>query len=122
MGAAHIDLTIEASAYFTFDGVVRDGSPTGPPVPLTGYGARMMVRADVNDATPAASLTVGSGITLGTDPGSFTVTMDGTLTAAIGAAMHRGVYDLWLDPTGVKSGSSYPIMAGEVILVKPVTR
>lgn len=120
MTAARNDLTIEAGAFFQFNGVVQ--AQNRAPVSLAGYGARMQIRGQVSDVAPAVSLTVGSGIVLGSDPGSFTVTLDGTQTAAISAAMQKGLYDLWLDPDGAKSANSLRVMEGDVNILLPVTR
>jgi hypothetical protein len=120
MTAALNDLTIEAGAFFQFNAVVQ--AQNRAPVSLSGYGARMQIRQRVADVTPAVSLTMGSGIALGPDPGSFIITLDGDQTSAIGAAMQKGVYDLWLDPDGVKSPNSLRVMEGDVHVIVPVTR
>jgi len=120
MTAARNDLTIEAGAFFQFNGVVQAANRA--PVSLVGYGARMQVRKRREEPTAAVSLTMGAGIALGGETGSFVVTLDGDQTTAIAAAMAKGVYDLWLDPDGTKSANSIRVMEGEVNILLPVTR
>jgi hypothetical protein len=120
MTAAREDITLEAGAFWTMSLVYQ--TEARAPISLVGYGARMMIRAKLSDVAPAVSLTMGSGIALGTDTGSLIVTLDGTQTAAIAAAMQKGLFDLWLDPDGAKSPNSVRVIAGEVNILMPVTR
>lgn len=64
------------------------------PVNLTGYTARMQVRATKESPTTIVSLTSSSGISLGGVNGTIAVNMIPTATAALAAGVY--VYDLEL--------------------------
>lgn len=70
-------------------------APAGVVENLTGYTARMMIRANVADANPLLSLTSPSGgIVITAATGTVTVTITAAQTAALPAGVH--VYDLEL--------------------------
>lgn len=67
--------------------------PGGVVADLTGWSARMMIRAKVADASPLLSLTSPSGgIVITAATGTVTVTLTAAQTAALAAGVH--VYDL----------------------------
>lgn len=69
------------------------------PLNLTGYSATMQVRETIDSSSPAVSLTLGSGITLGGTAGTIQVTIASTATAAL--THEQYVYDLELTLNGV---------------------
>lgn len=79
----------------TFSRVFTWQDSTGLPVNLTGYTARMQVRATIDSASILLSLTTeNSGIALGGAAGTVTVTATATQTAAVAAGCY--VYDIEL--------------------------
>lgn len=115
MPAQTANLTIEQGATFrqTFfvkaaDGAARD---------LTGFSARMQVRATIDTPTPAASLTSPAG---GLTITAATGRIDALITAADTAAMtfSRAVYDLEL----VNGAEVERAFSGFVTLSREVTR
>jgi hypothetical protein len=91
-----------------------------PPVPvdLTGYSARMMIRAGANCGTTLlASLTTENGrITLNAEPGRIDLYISALDTEALAGA--SGVYDLEL----VNGQEVTRLLQGEVTLACEVTR
>ena len=62
---------------------------------LTGYTARLQVRATYDSSSTILSLTSAAGITLGGAAGTIAITASATTTAAL-TAPFSGVYDLEL--------------------------
>lgn len=92
MAGTH-DIVCDQGATFTRVFTWQDS--TGVPVNLTGYTARMQVRATINSASTLLSLTTeNSGIALGGAAGTVTITATATQTAAVAAGCY--VYDLEL--------------------------
>lgn len=91
--AAQYDFVCDQGATFSRSLTWQDS--TGSPINLTTYTARMQVRATVESAAAAISLTTeNSRITLGGVAGTITLTISATDTAALTAGEY--VYDLEL--------------------------
>ena len=92
---------------------------TGTAVNLTGYTARMQVRAAYDATTTILSLTSGAGdITLGGSAGTIAITASATVTAAL-TAPWTGVYDLELVSGG---GVVTRLLEGPATVSPEVTR
>jgi hypothetical protein len=92
MAGTH-DIVCDQGATFTRVFTWQDS--TGVPVNLTGYTARMQVRATIDSASTLLSLTTeNSGIALGGAAGTVTITATATQTAAVAAGCY--VYDIEL--------------------------
>ena len=90
MSATTYDLLIEQGATFSQVITYKESSVA---VNLTGYTARMQVRATLESASTLVELTTAnSRIALGGAAGTITLTISATDTAALTAG--RGVYDL----------------------------
>lgn len=93
--ASRYNITIEQGANWSL--VVTWKDSVGALVNLTGYTARMQVRATVPDPTVIVELRTDNGhISLGGAAGTITMTLDAATTDAIvtnGAPIY-GVYDL----------------------------
>lgn len=113
--AAKYDMTCDQGA--TFSRVVTWIDSTGVPVNLTGYSARMQVRATVSSASTIFSLTSPSNITLGGTAGTITIVITAAATAAATAGDY--VYDLEL-VSG--SGVVTRLLQGCFVLDAEVTR
>lgn len=89
MLAGRYDITIEAGATFTLSLTYVDD--TGAPVDLTGYTARMQLRAAIGDTTPVIELSTSNGrISIDTASGQITLNISATDT---GSLTGSGVYD-----------------------------
>lgn len=109
-----IDMDTGSAAAWVSGGVLTYYTP----VDLTGYTARMQVRASAAaDAVLLDLTTENGGITLGTTDGTVTCTATATQTAAL--TFGTGVYDLELvDGSGVVTR----LAEGSVCLSREVTR
>jgi len=87
------DLEIKQGATLSLTATWKDSSGTA--VNLTGYTARLQVRATYDSSSTILSLTSASGITLGGAAGTIAITASATTTAAL-TAPWSGVYDLEL--------------------------
>jgi len=87
------DLEIKQGATLSLTATWKDS--TGTAVNLTGYTARLQVRATYDSSSTILSLTSASGITLGGAAGTIAITASATTTAAL-TAPWSGVYDLEL--------------------------
>lgn len=75
--------------------ITTDGTPWN----LTGYAARLQVRDGSESSTPIINLTNASGLTIGDELGTITISRSATQTAGYAAGNY--VYDLELvSPTG----------------------
>ncbi len=108
------DIKIYQGATFSQTFTWKDETDT--PINLTGYSARMQIRASVDSSSTLVSLTSGSGITLGGAAGTIAVLISATDTASLS---QNGVYDLEL-VSG--SGVVTRLLQGNVIVSKEVTR
>lgn len=88
------------------------------PVSLSGFSARMKIRATASDTTVLASLTSPADIVLDNTAHTITVTISASATAAY--TFSEGVYDLEL-----VSGDATPVvtklLSGNVIVLDEVT-
>jgi len=92
MAATTYDILIEQGATYSQSITYKDN---GVAVNLTGYTARMQVRATLEAASALIELTTAnSRIALGGAAGTITLTISATDTAALTSG--RGVYDLEL--------------------------
>ena len=87
------DLEIKQGATLSLTATWKDSSGTA--VNLTGYTARLQVRATYDSSSTILSLTSSAGITLGGAAGTIAITATATVTAAL-TAPWSGVYDLEL--------------------------
>jgi hypothetical protein len=109
------DLCIQQGATFT---KVITWKRDGALVNLTGWTARMQIRATTEAATALIDLTTENGrIALGGTAGTITLTISATDTAALTAG--RGVYDLELVSPG---GLVTNLMGGVVSIPRNITR
>lgn len=110
MGAARYLIRIEQGATWKPVLTLRDTD-------LTGYTARMQIRADIDAADVLVELTTGDGITINGPAGQITLLLDDTQTAALDWC--DGVYDLELiDP----DGNVMRLLKGPVEVDPEVTR
>jgi len=86
-------LTINQGATWPFKAIWKDN--LGNLINLTGYTARLQVRATYDSSSTILSLTSAAGITLGGAAGTIAITASATTTAAL-TAPFSGVYDLEL--------------------------
>lgn len=86
------------------------------PVNLTGYTARMQLRARRDSTATLVSLTSSSGIALGGSAGTITVTLTATQTSAL--PVGSAVYDLEL----VNGATVRRLLEGTVLVSGEVTR
>lgn len=114
------DMRMWQGATWHYEILWEDGDPATP-VDLTGYEARMMVRATALDDTVALELDnlVGGagGITLGGAAG--TIELDATATETALVAPGWYVYDLELEDT---SGEVTRLLEGKFAVIAEVTR
>jgi len=115
MAATTYDLLFEQGANFS---QVITYKEDGVAINLTGYTARMQVRATLEAASTLVELTTGNyGIVLGGVAGTITLGLSASATAAITAG--RGVYDLEL-VSG--AGIVTRLLQGVVTISRNVTR
>jgi hypothetical protein len=115
MAATTYDILIEQGATFSQLVTYKDN---GVAVNLTGYTARMQVRATLESASTLVELTTAnSRIALGGTAGTITLTISATDTAALTSG--RGVYDLEL-VSG--SGIVTRLLQGVATISRNVTR
>jgi hypothetical protein len=115
MAATAYDILIEQGATFSQVITYKDN---GVAVNLTGYTARMQVRATLESASTLVELTTANGrIALGGAAGTITLSISATDTEALTAG--RGVYDLEL-VSG--SGIVTRLLQGVATISRNVTR
>ena len=110
------DLEIKQGATLSLTATWKDSSGTA--VNLTGYTARLQVRATYDSSSTILSLTSASGITLGGAAGTISITASATVTAAL-TAPWSGVYDLELVSGG---GEVTRLLEGAVTVSPEVSR
>lgn len=107
---------IEQGATFTVPLVWKDSN--GRLVDLTGYTARMQIRASVSAPDVLLELTSGNGrIVLDIPTATITLKLTATETAAI--TWTKGVYDLEMMTS---QGAVTRLLQGQVSVSKEVTR
>lgn len=88
------------------------------PIDLTGFTARMQIRATINDTAVIQELTTENGmINISNINKTITITIPATTTAAY--TFSTAVYSLEMVSSG---GQVTPFCAGNITLVKEVTR
>lgn len=125
MTAGRYDMEVDQGTTFRKTITWKDSSST--PVNLTGYTARMQVRASFTSSGTVASLTTSNGgITLGGAAGTVALYISATDTAAFSTASPSqfadafvGVYDLELVSA---SGDVTRLLHGDFIVNPEVTR
>ena len=85
------DLEIKQGATLSLTATWKDSAGTA--INLTGYTARMQVRATYDSSATILSLTSAAGITLGGAAGTIAIAVSAATTAAL-TAPFSGVYDL----------------------------
>lgn len=110
------DLEIKQGATLSLTATWKDSSGTA--VNLTGYTARMQVRATYDSSSTILSLTSSSGITLGGSAGTIAITASATTTAAL-TAPWSGVWDLEIVSGG---GEVTRLLEGAATVSPEVTR
>lgn len=112
-----VKLFIDQGATFRKRLVWSTGTPAVP-VDLTGYTARMQIRADIASPTVLHELTTeNGGITLGGATGQIDLYISAAATAAF--AWQAGVYDLELV---APNGDVTRLIEGTVQVSREVTR
>jgi hypothetical protein len=120
------NLVIRQGAAQGFLFVVRDIN--GSPIVLSGWGARAMIRGAYADLVPLVTLGLGTGLAVVNDPTSSTlsglqVQLSSTQATTVATSgIGKGVWDLWLDPSGTPDGSSFMLIKGEVVVEPTATR
>jgi len=115
MPAGLYNITAEQGA--TFTRTITWNTSAGTPVNLTGYTARMQVRADYDASTALLDLTTeNGGITLGGALGTIVLTATATATAALSSGSY--VYDLEL----VLGSTVTRLVQGSFVVNAEVTR
>lgn len=115
MPAAKFDLVVEQGA--TYRRTIEYQNPDGTPYPLTGFGARMQIRATYADQDALLSLTDNNGLTIDGPAGTIAIVISATDTATL----PRGnqVYDLEIISS---SGEVDRLLSGLVIVSPEATR
>ena len=113
MDAGRYNITARQGATFSLTFTVStDGSPWN----LTGYSARMQVRAFATSSTKLLDLVSPTNITLNSS-GVCTITVGATTMAGLPAGSH--LYDIEFETSG---GVVYPILEGKFIVRQEVTQ
>lgn len=108
----------------TFDAQLALQDATGAALNLTGYSAQMMVRRDVEDATPVLTWGTATGeIVLGGAAGTLSFNVTGTATQNIptGNEVAAYAYDILLT-NGATPPFSQRIVQGQLTVFPAVTR
>jgi hypothetical protein len=113
-------LIVRTNAAKTFSLSLTDVN--GNPLDLSAYGARSMIRGAYSDIQPIVSLTMGSGISVGSPTNVLVYSLTASQATAIASAVARGVWDLYLDPSGTPDGSSFLVLKGDVVVEPVATR
>jgi hypothetical protein len=92
--AATVNITVEQGAHFSLQILWKDAS--GDPVDLTGYTARMPVRAKSDGTLLLEPTTENGQITLGGAAGTIDIELDEDVTAAL--PVKNGRHNLELIP------------------------
>lgn len=111
------DITIDQGSLFLT--VVTYADDDDNPINLTGYTARMQIRANHSAPTAMIDLTPGQGLTLGGQAGTIVIRIGAITSATLPAGSHR--YDLELTPGGV-ADNTFRLLEGSVDIRPEVTR
>lgn len=116
MAAASHDFTIEQGVTTAKSFVWKDSA--GDVIDLTGYTARMQIRASLDATSTLLSATNANGqLVITAAQGKVTLTLTATETAAL--SFSTGVYDLELVSSG---GVVTRLVEGTITLSKEVTK
>jgi hypothetical protein len=111
-----VNLLINQGATFRYKFTWKDAK--GRLIDLTGFSARMQIRATVTDVAILVTLTtVSGGIVLGAKAGTVSLFMSDTNTSAL--AWAKGVYDIELVSP---SAEVFRLVGGTVTVSPEVTR
>jgi ubiquitin-activating enzyme E1-like protein len=116
LDANNFTIGVNTSAYdaYVSSGIADNGKPTI----LTGYTARMQVRATIAASSALLDLTTANGgVTLGGTAGTIRILATATQTAAL--TINEGFYDLELIDG---AGAVRRLLKGSVTVSKEVTR
>ena len=115
MSAGKANLIIDQGADWYQNFVYQDSNSN--PINITGYTAELQLRSNLNDTTPALSLTTSSGITITGSTGTIAVHATNSQTAAISAGYY--LYDLEItSPAGIITRLVY----GQIQVTAQVSR
>lgn len=119
MAAGKLNLLIEQGATFKHALLVKQGTGVAaPPMDLTGYTARMQIRAEIDAATPLIELTTENArITITPLEGKVELLISAADTAAL--TFETATYDLELISA---AGEVTRLVQGNVKLSREVTR
>lgn len=119
MPAAKLNLSIEQGATWRHSLALKAGAgASAPALDLTGYTARMQVRAELAAPVALLELTTGNGrIAITPLDGRLDLLVSATDTGALD--FDRAVYDLEIESAG---GEVTRVLTGGVMLSKQVTR
>lgn len=113
--AAQQELEIEQYATYKVTFWYKDQG-TGQAIDLTGHTAKLELRREYSDSTPALSLSTGNGLTIEPALGKINLEISATQTSAI--AQGRYFYDLVI----TKSSQKTRIIEGIANVSPGVTR
>lgn len=115
--AGKFDLEIDQGSHFSITFTREDSM--GAPYDLTGWTAKMQIRASRwdDEDTPLVTLTDTDGITLGSTAGTVTVDISAARTADLISG--ECVYDILLTDTG---GKIFRLIEGKAVVNPRVTR
>ena len=118
MAAGKYTITIEQGATFTLDLTWEDSD--GNAVDLTGYSARMQVRASKSATTTLLDIPTdtNTSITLGGTQGTIAIRIEDDVTEALDAPQ-TAFYDLELE---AGDGTVTRLLEGGVTITEEVTR
>ena len=119
MAAAKLNLNIEQGATWRYTLMAKQGvDANAPALDLTGYSARMQLRAELPDTAVLLELTTANRrITITPLAGRIDLLLTATETAAL--SFEAAVYDLELASSG---GEVTRLVKGKVTLTLEVTR
>lgn len=119
MPAGTYDILVEQGSLFTLDLVYKEAD--GTPIDLTGWSARMQIRAKAGSPDPAT-------LEFSTDDGSIvlggalgTIHVEAPATATADVTIKKGAYDLELIPPSGEA-DAFRLIEGIVTVSPEVTR
>ena len=101
----------------TFERLLTSAEPSGDPMNLTGYTARMQVRPEIESTNVLVELTTTNGrLVLGGAAGTIAMSLGPEITATID---RDGFYDLEIISSG---GAVHRVLRGRFVVNLEVTR
>ena len=113
------DFTIRQGGTLALTITYKSGPSPGTPVDISGYTARMQIRATLVSTTVLLELTTENSRIVLTDPTNGVLQLQVTAADTAALDFDRAVYDLELISG---AGAVTPILEGIVYLSKEVTR